>query len=160
MLHVRNIYLHSPLNVAMFDLCRKKIPTWSIWGYIIRWISMGSNPYQNSLKPTAEAPENGWLEYDRFLLRCPMFRCELSGFWSKSMWMVDYYGKLCGKCIYQSHGSYGLMNESSINHVKSKACLVALVSRLSIFLQGHFTIASVNCWFGARCFGILKGASK
>ena len=30
-----------------------------------------------SLKLTAKAPENGWLEYDRFLFRWPIIRCEL-----------------------------------------------------------------------------------
>ena len=30
-----------------------------------------------SLKLTAKAPENGWLEYDRFLLEWPIFRGEL-----------------------------------------------------------------------------------
>ena len=30
-----------------------------------------------NLRLTAKAPENGWLEYDRFLLRWPFFRGEL-----------------------------------------------------------------------------------
>ena len=30
----------------------------------------------HSLKLTAKAPENGWLEYDPFLLGWPIFRCE------------------------------------------------------------------------------------
>ena len=31
----------------------------------------------NALPETNIAPENGWLEYDRFLLGWPIFRCEL-----------------------------------------------------------------------------------
>ena len=31
----------------------------------------------HSLKLTAKAPENGWLEFDRFLLGWPIFRDEL-----------------------------------------------------------------------------------
>ena len=31
----------------------------------------------SSLKLTPKAPENGWLEYDHFLLGWPVSRCEL-----------------------------------------------------------------------------------
>ena len=38
MLHVGNIYLHFPLNVAIFHLsCRQIIHTWSIWDLFWFW---------------------------------------------------------------------------------------------------------------------------
>ena len=56
------------------------------------------------------APENGWLEYDRFLLGWPIFRDYVSfreGIFTY-IWL-----KLMIKCrwIYQSHGTYGYMLE-------------------------------------------------
>ena len=40
-------------------------------------VRLGLICYLHSLKLTANAPENGWLEYDPFLLGRPIFRCEL-----------------------------------------------------------------------------------
>ena len=37
------------------------------------------NMYISSLKVTAKAPENGWLEYDRFLLGPGLFSGAISG---------------------------------------------------------------------------------
>ena len=36
----------------------------------------GGSPAKSTLPETNMAPENGWLEYDRFLLGWPIFRSE------------------------------------------------------------------------------------
>ena len=48
------------------------------------------------LKLTAKAPENGWLEYDRFLLGWAIFRCELLVSGS----VVSFHKSLTGKTCF------------------------------------------------------------
>ena len=51
---------------------------------------------QNTLKLTDIAPENGWLEYDRFLLEWTVFRCEL--LFQGPKWLSEFFS---GKCRYR-----------------------------------------------------------
>ena len=51
------------------------------------WNLEMDSSFKSTLPETNIAPENGWLEYDRFLFGRPIFRCYIS-FREGRFWMI------------------------------------------------------------------------